>query len=129
VSSGAEVIEKHIALKNEKDAPDYYFSLKDKEIQKYAQNLRETSAMMGKFFFYRNPSEKKNLKFRQSIYAISEIKKGDFFNKNNIKIIRPANGLNPYFFNKLINKKSPTKINKGTPLKISLLKKMHIKKY
>jgi pseudaminic acid synthase len=129
VSSGAEVIEKHIALKNEKDAPDYYFSLKDKEIQKYAQNLRETSAMMGKFFFYRNSSEKKNLKFRQSIYAISEIKKGDFFNKNNIKIIRPANGLNPYFFNKLINKKSPTKINKGTPLKISLLKKMHIKKY
>jgi sialic acid synthase SpsE len=73
--------------------------------------------------------KKKNLKFRQSIYAISEIKKGDFFNKNNIKIIRPANGLNPYFFNKLINKKSPIKINRGTPLKISLLKKMHIKKY
>jgi pseudaminic acid synthase len=129
VASGAEVIEKHIALKNEKDAPDYYFSLKGNEIQKYVQNLRETSTMMGKFFFYRNYSEKKNLKFRQSIYAISEIKKGDFFNKNNIKIIRPAKGLSPYFFSKLINKKSPLKIKKGTPLKVSLLKKMRIKKY
>ena len=127
VASGAEVIEKHIALTHEKDAPDYNFSLKGREIQKYAESIRETSDMMGKSFFYRNPTEKKNLKFRQSIYAISEIKKGEFFNKNNIKIIRPANGLNPFFFNKLINKKSPVKIKKGTPLKISLLKKMHIK--
>ena len=127
IASGATIIEKHIALKTEENSPDYYFSVKDKEIKEYVQNIKQTSSMLGKLFFYRNTNEKKNLRFRQSIYAISNIKKGEFFNKNNIKIIRPNNGLPPYFFDKLINKKSVINIKNGTPLKKSLLKKMNIK--
>jgi hypothetical protein len=47
----------------------------------------------------------------KSIYSILDIKKGDLLTKDNIKIIRPANGLRPYFFNSLINKKSPELFN------------------
>ena len=47
--------------------------------------------------------------------------------KQNIKVIRPANGLRAYFFDSLINKKSPFGIKKGSPLKIALLKKLQIK--
>jgi pseudaminic acid synthase len=127
VASGAEIIEKHIALRSEKDSSDYKFSLKDKEIENYSANLKEVSVMMGKNFFYRKESEKKNLKFRQSIYSILDIKKGDLLTKDNIKIIRPSNGLRPYFFDCLINKKSPFGVKKGSPLKIALLKKLQIK--
>jgi sialic acid synthase SpsE len=127
VASGAEVIEKHIALRSEKDSPDYMFSLKDKEIENYSGNIKEASIMMGKNSFYRKESEKNNLRFRQSIYSISDIKKGDLLSKDNIKIIRPANGLRPYFFYKLINRKSPFAMKKGSPLKTILLKKLQIK--
>ena len=127
VASGAEVIEKHIALRSEKDSPDYMFSLKDKEIKNYLVNIKEASIMMGKNYFYRKDSERNNLRFRQSIYSISNIKKGDLLTKDNIKVIRPANGLRPYFFDRLINRKSPFRIKKGSPLKISLLKKLQIK--
>ena len=127
VASGAEVIEKHIALRSEKDSPDYMFSLKDNEIKNYSENIKEASIMMGKNSFYRKDSEKNNLRFRQSIYSISDIEKGDLLTKDNIKIIRPANGLRPYFFDSLINKKSPFGIKKGSPLKIALLKKLKIK--
>jgi sialic acid synthase SpsE len=126
IAAGAEVIEKHIALDKQKEGFDLAFSLKGREIKDYIQTIQETSLMMGKKYFFRNRSEKKNLQFRRSIYAISDIKKGEKFSKKNIKVIRPGFGLQPIYFEKLINKKSPFKISRETPLKKLLLKKLGI---
>ena len=126
IAAGAEVIEKHIALEGQKKGFDLAFSLKGKEIKDYAQVIKDTSLMMGKNFFFRNKSENQSLQFRRSIYAISDIKKGEKFNKKNIRIIRPGFGLQPIYFEKLINKKSPCNIKRETPLKKSLLKKLRI---
>jgi pseudaminic acid synthase len=126
IAAGAEVIEKHIALDKQKEGFDLAFSLKGREIKDYIQTIQETSLMMGKKYFFRNRSEKKNLQFRRSIYAISDIKKGEKFSKKNIKVIRPGFGLQPIYFEKLINKKSPFTISRETPLKKLLLKKLGI---
>jgi pseudaminic acid synthase len=127
IAAGAEVIEKHIALKGQTKSIDLAFSLKGKEIKNYAKVIKETSLLMGKKFFFRNKREYKNLKFRRSIYAVSDIKKGEKFTKKNIKVIRPAYGILPIYFEKLINKKSPFHIKTQTPLKIILLKALQIK--
>ena len=66
VASGAELIEKHIALKSEKNSPDYKFSLKGKEIKTFIDNINDISIMKGKDFFYRNSTEAKNLKFDEA---------------------------------------------------------------
>ena len=126
IAAGAEVIEKHIALDKQKEGFDLAFSLKGREIKDYIQTIQETSLMMGKKYFFRNRSEKKNLQFRRSIYAISDIKKGEKFSKKNIKVIRPGFGLQPIYFEKLINKKSPFTISRETPLQKLLLKKLGI---
>ena len=78
--------------------------------------------MVEKNFFYRNKNEKINLKFRRSIYAVKDIRKNEKFTKKNIKIIRPGYGLDPYYFEKLINKKSPINIKAETPLKKIIFK-------
>lgn len=83
--------------------------------------------MMGKNFFFRNKSENHNLQFRRSIYAVSDIKKGEKFTKKNIRVIRPGFGILPIYFEKLINKKSPFNIKTHTPLKISLLRSLKIR--
>ena len=127
IAGGAEVIEKHIALESQKKGFDLAFSLKGKEIKNYAEVIKNTSLMIGKKYFFRNKSEKQSLQFRRSIYAISDIKKGEKFNKKNIKIIRPGFGIQPIYFEKLINKKSPFNIKAQKPLKISLLKALKIK--
>jgi pseudaminic acid synthase len=124
VAAGAEVIEKHIALEGQKKGFDLAFSLRGKEIKDYAQVIKVTSLMMGKNFFYRNKSENQSLRFRRSIYAVSDIKKGEKFNKRNIRVIRPGFGIQPVYFEKLINKQSPFNIKRETPLKKSLLKKL-----
>jgi pseudaminic acid synthase len=126
IAAGAEVIEKHIALEGQKKGFDIAFSLKGKEIKDYAQVIKDTSSMMGKKYFFRNASEKQNLQFRRSIFAVSDIKKGEKFTKNNIRVIRPGFGIQPFYFEKLINKKSPFNLNRKTPLKKSLLKKLRI---
>jgi pseudaminic acid synthase len=126
IAAGAEVIEKHIALEGQKKGFDLAFSLKGKEIKDYAQVIKDTSLMMGKNFFFRNKSENQSLQFRRSIYAISDIKKGEKFNKKNIRVIRPGFGIQPIYFEKLINKKSPFNINSQTPLKKILLKKLRV---
>jgi sialic acid synthase SpsE len=123
IAAGAEVIEKHIALEGQKKGFDLAFSLKGKEIKDYAQVIKDTSLMMGKKFFFRNTTENKSLQFRRSIYAISDIKKGEKFTKKNIKIIRPGFGIQPIYFEKLIDKKSPFNIKGNTRITKSILKK------
>ena len=127
IIAGAEVLEKHIALKNQPNSPDYEFSLKGVEIKDYITNAKEISSTINKNYFYRSIEENKNLIFRRSIYAVQNIKKGEVFSEKNIKIIRPALGLEPRFYERLIDKKAPAYIKNGTPLKHSLLKALNIK--
>jgi pseudaminic acid synthase len=82
--------------------------------------------MIGKNFFFRNISENQSLQFRRSIYAISDIKKGEKFTKENLRVIRPGFGIQPIYFEKLINKRSPFDIKRETPLKKLLLTKLRI---
>jgi pseudaminic acid synthase len=126
IAAGAEFIEKHIALEGQKKGFDLAFSLKGKEIKEYAQVIKDTCLMMGKKYFFRNKSENQSLQFRRSIYAVSDIKKGERFTKKNIRVIRPGFGIQPIYFEKLLDKKSPLSINRETPLKRSLLKKLRI---
>ena len=126
IAAGAEVVEKHIALEGQKKGFDLAFSLKGKEIKNYAQVIKDTSLMMGKDYFFRNKSENQSLQFRRSIYAVSDIKKGEKFTKKNIRVIRPGFGIHPVYFEKLINKRSPVDIKCETPLSKSLLKKLRI---
>ena len=126
IAAGAEVIEKHIALEGQKKGFDLAFSLKGKEIKNYAQVIKDTSLMMGKKYFFRNKSENQSLQFRRSIYAVLDIKREEKFTKKNIRVIRPGFGLQPIYFEKLINKKSPYNIKRENPLKKSLLKKLRI---
>ena len=122
VASGAEVIEKHIALGNQKKGLDINFSLKGKEIGTFRKIIDEAYNLLGKKRFYRNKSEDKSKVFRRSIFAIKDIKKGEKFSESNIKRIRPGYGLPPLYYKRLLNKKSLFNIKKGTPLKLNNFK-------
>jgi pseudaminic acid synthase len=124
IASGAEVIEKHIALDNQKKGFDINFSLKGKEIKKLREDINTAFKLLGKNFFYRNKSENKSKIFRRSIFAIKNIKKGDKFSKDNIRVIRPGHGLEPKYFNQILNKKSPINILKHEPIKSLVIKKI-----
>ena len=125
VASGAEVIEKHIALDNQKKGFDIDFSLKGIEIKKLRNDVDIAFKLLGKNSFFRNKNENKSKVFRRSIFTTKDIKKGQKFTKDNLKVIRPGYGLEPKYFNKILNKKSPFNIKKDEPLKAVILKDLH----
>ena len=124
VAAGAEIIEKHIALENQKKGLDIKFSLKGKQIKRFKHLIDTTYKLMGKKEFHRSKNEQKNKIFRRSIFVVKNILKGEKFNKNNIKRIRPGYGLEPKLFEKILGKKSKEKIFSGTPLKLKHISKL-----
>lgn len=124
VSAGAEIFEKHIACKDSKKSPDFKFSLYENEIGIYRKLIDDTYEMFKKKTFYRHNNENFYKKFRRSIYAIKNIKKGEILDKNNIKLLRPSAGLGPEYFNKILNKRSPITISYSTSLSKNILKKI-----
>lgn len=116
VSAGAEIVEKHIALSNQKKGLDIKFSLKGNEVKSFSTKIKLAKKLLGKKYFDRVKTETKSKKFRRSIFAIKDIKKGEKFTKLNVKKIRPGYGLSPIYYNKILNKKSPCNLKEGDPL-------------
>ncbi len=120
VAAGAEVIEKHIALGEKDEALDREFSLLGKEIIQFRHAIDDAYKLLGKKIFYRDKSENINKKYRRSIFAIKDIKKGEKFTKHNVKCLRPNAGIEPRLMNQLIGKKSPKNIKSGLPIKLNI---------
>ena len=121
ISKGAEIIEKHICLKNV-EAVDSKFSLKSNEIKKFIKEINDTHNLIKKKDFIRGRQELKNIIFRRSIFSIKNIKKGEKFSTNNIKTFRPNIGLSASFYLKILNKTSPLNIKKNYPLNKNLIR-------
>lgn len=113
IANGASIIEKHIITSKKIGGPDYKFSASKNEFKNFVKDCNQAWLAMGK------GKEKKvfNRKFRRSLYAISNIQKGEVFTKKNIKSLRPYLGMDAKHFLKLINKKSSNNYKIGDPIK------------
>ena len=113
VTLGASVIEKHLTLNNNFSGPDQKSSLNPKNFKKMVKYIRNIEKGL---FEKKNISlsEKKNIKYvRKSIFAKKIIKKGENFSKNNLVIKRPATGLSPIYWKKIIRLKAVKKYLKN----------------
>jgi len=106
ISRGARVIEKHIALDNQKDGLDIEFSIKGREIRKFKEDMLKAWTLLGKNKFLRTGNELKNIKFQRSIYVVNNIKKGEKFSTTNIKRIRPGFSLSANKWSFVLGRKS-----------------------
>ena len=127
ISCGAEVIEKHIALKNQKQGLDINFSLRGDEIKILRNEIDTAYKILGKDYFYRSKSENNSKKFRRSLFAVRDIQKGDKFSSLNIKKIRPGYGISCAYYETLLNKKSPFLIKAETPISKTIIHKLKLK--
>ena len=113
VTLGASVIEKHITLNNNLSGPDHKASLDPsnfKKMVKYIRNIEKGLFEKKKISL----SEKKNIKYaRKSIFAKKLINIGDRLSIKNLVIKRPAVGLSPIYWNKIIKLKAVKKYLKN----------------
>ncbi|MBU5269552.1 pseudaminic acid synthase [Clostridium sporogenes] len=116
IAMGAKVIEKHFCLSRDIKTPDSDFSMEPKEFKDMVNNVRQAEKAIGKISYCLSENEKISKESRRSIFIVKDIKKGDRFTEENIKIIRPGYGLKPKYYDGIIGKTAACDIKRGTPL-------------
>ena len=121
INNGASIIEKHFTIEKNKGV-DGFFSSEATEMKRLKEESSIAWMARGKVFFGATKNEIKYRKFRRSIYISQDIKKGDSFSRDNLKVIRPSNGLHPKYFEIILGKKAKKSLKLGTPLKKIFIK-------
>ena len=114
---GATVIEKHFTLKRADGGPDSSFSLEPKEFAELVRSVRTVEAAIGKPSYVQTKEEKSNIVFRKSLFAVTDIKRGEPFTEKNVRSIRPGNGLPPRHYRSVLGKTAARDIKRGEPLR------------
>lgn len=123
VALGAKVIEKHFCLSRKIETPDSSFSMEPNEFKEMVKNIRLTEKALGKVNYDISPNEEVSRKHRKSIFVVENVKKGDKFTEKNIRVIRPAQGLLPKYYDDVLGQYAKTDIEKGTPLNWDMIVK------
>ena len=120
-SLGAQVIEKHFTLSRKIKTADSFFSIEPQELKELVESIRIVEKSLGKVHYGLTKKEKDSRIFRRSLFTVKDIKRGEIFTEENIRSIRPSNGLKPKYFKMIFGKKAKKEIKKGTPLKWNLI--------
>ena len=94
------------------------FSLEPNDFKKLKIEVENCWNSIGKIVYGPTKDDKKNLKFKRSIYFIKNNKKNHILTNEDIKIVRPNNGIEPKYLEKIIGKRLYKNIKKNTPVKI-----------
>ncbi len=121
VALGASVIEKHFTLSRADGGVDSTFSIEPHELNNLVIESERAFLAMGEIFYGIQKDEQKSLRFKRSLYAVKDIKSGERLTVENMRIIRPGNGLQPKFYETLLGKKVSQDIKAGTPLQWDIL--------
>jgi len=119
VAKNAVYIEKHFTIDRKLPGPDHPMSIEPDKFSDYIRHLREAESALG--------SEVKKITaeeidtraaLQKSIVTTQAIKKDQLFTIDNIAIKRPALGLSPKYFFKILSKRSKSNIPINTPIKL-----------
>jgi len=121
VALGATVIEKHFTLSRADGGVDSAFSLEPHEMSSLVEETKRAWQGMGAISYGVSEQEKNSLKFRRSLYAVKDIKAGETFTKENLRVIRPGFGLPPKYLDMLLGKTVNKDISQGTAVTLDMI--------
>lgn len=121
IALGATMIEKHFTLTRVDGGLDSAFSIEPQEMKQLVLETERAWQSIGKVYYGPTEQEKKSLIFRRSLYVIKDIKEGESITKENIRSIRPNQGLSPKYLDDLLGKRAKRDIKRGTPMSWELV--------
>lgn len=121
VSLGARVIEKHFTISRKDGGVDSAFSIEPAELKALVEESERAWKALGEVRFDILNDEKGSLRFKRSLYVVKGIKKGEELTPENVRVIRPGDGLPPKYFEKVIGKTAKQDIKRATALTWDLI--------
>lgn len=119
VAMGGSIIEKHFCLGREIENPDSSFSMEPAEFAEMVRDIRQAEKARGIVYYGATEQEKENTVFRKSLFVVKDVKQGEIFTKENVRVIRPGYGMHPREYEYVLGKYSKEDLKRGTPLSAS----------
>ena len=116
VALGACVIEKHFTLTRDDPGPDSSFSLEPHEFKAMVDAVRTTEKALGHISYEVTPKQQASKVFRRTLFVTQDVKAGEAFSTENVRRIRPGNGLHTRHFEEVMGRAASRDIARGTPL-------------
>ncbi len=121
VAKGAGVIEKHFCLSRELKNPDSEFSMEPAEFSDMVKAVNRAAVMHGHAAYGPTEAEAEEFKTRRSLFAVKDIHAGDVITEENVRSIRPNNGLPPKYLPDILGQRASCDIPFGTPLALEYI--------
>ena len=121
VALGAVVVEKHVTLSREGGGVDSAFSSEPEELAALVSQTEIAWKCLGLPRIGARQQEKEGLRFRRSLYVVQDVRAGDAVTADNVRSIRPANGLPPDDFDTVVGRTFTQDVARGTALSLDLI--------
>lgn len=115
VTLGAQVIEKHVKLDGV-ETPDSGFSMTVEEFAEMIRAVNDAKMIAAGPDYTLTPGEQGSTMFRRSLFAVKDIHAGDEITAENVRSIRPGNGIRPKYLKEMLGKKAPFDLAFGQPV-------------
>ncbi|MCW2754397.1 MAG: N-acylneuraminate-9-phosphate synthase [Marmoricola sp.] len=121
VALGATVIEKHLTLDRADGGVDADFSLDPGEFAALVTETRIAWQAMGEATVGPKEIEAEGLRFRRSLFVTRDVKAGELVGPDNVRSVRPADGMPPDSFRDIEGRVFRVDVEMGTPMSLDLL--------
>lgn len=117
VSLGYKIIEKHLTMDKTMEGPDHEASLEPQELRSMVKGIRNIESALGSTQKKVAPCEQytKNI-VRRSIYLKKDVKEGHILQWEDVGFLRPLQGIEACYYDKVIGKPLRISKKKGEPL-------------
>ncbi|MFC3079770.1 pseudaminic acid synthase [Phenylobacterium terrae] len=116
IALGACVIEKHFTLARADGGPDAAFSLEPAEFTTLVRECKDAWRALGRAHYDLLGAERANLQFRRSLYVAADVPAGAPLTRDNVRSIRPGNGLPPASLPDVLGRPAARDLKRGEPL-------------
>jgi pseudaminic acid synthase len=121
VALGASVIEKHFTLSRADGGIDAVFSMEPDEMKSLVIESKRAWQSLGSIQYGLSKEEVSSIQYRRSLYVSKDMKAGETFTAENLRIVRPGFGLEPKYYDVLLGKQVKMDVKMGTQVSWDLL--------
>jgi len=115
---GASLIEKHFILDKTLGGVDSTFSMDKDEFRLMRERVNKAFLSLGSEDFKGGSNNLEQRQFARSLFVCNDIKKGEILTRENVRCIRPNNGLPPKLLPNILGKKATKDLPRGKPLEM-----------
>lgn len=114
---GASILEKHLVLDRSSPALDASFSMEPSEFAAMIHSLRSAERMLGSVRYGPTKAEEPSARHRRSLFVVEDVAAGEPFTQQNVRSIRPGDGLHPRHLADILGVQARVAVPWGTPLR------------